>query len=67
MPAPQTAALHRALALISEGWSIAAASREAGINRSAVGRYIRRQTRPICPCCGQEVIESRVVRAPDAK
>ena len=67
MPAPQTEALHRALALIAEGWSIAAASREAGINKSAVTRYIQRQTRPICPCCGQEVIASRVVRAPDTK
>ena len=67
MPAPQTEALHRALALIAEGWSISAASREAGINKSAVTRYIQRQTRPICPCCGQEVIASRVVRVPDAK
>ena len=64
MPAPQTPALHRALALIAEGWSISAASREAGINKSAVSRYIQRQTRPICPCCGQEVIKSRVVRTP---
>ena len=64
MPAPQTEALHRALALIAEGWSISAASREAGINKSAVSRYIQRQTRPICPCCGQEVIKSRVVRTP---
>ena len=67
MRAPRTPALHRALALIAEGWSISAASREAGINKSAVTRYIQRQIRPICPCCGQEVIPSRVVRAPDNK
>ena len=34
MPAPQTEALHRALALISEGWSITAAAKEAGINKA---------------------------------
>ncbi len=62
MPAPQTPALHRALAIISDGWSITAAAKEAGINKSAVSKYLARQRRPICPCCGQEVIESRVVR-----
>lgn len=61
MPAPQTPALHRALALISEGWSITAAAKEAGINKSAVSKYLARQRRPICPCCGQEVIASRII------
>ena len=37
-----------ALALISEGWSTAT-SREAGINKSAVSKYLARQRRPICP------------------
>ena len=67
MPAPQTPALHRALALIAEGWSVPAAAKEVGMQRSAIYAYIKRQTRPICPCCGQEVIASRVVRAPDNK
>lgn len=55
MARPKSPALIRALAMVAEGSTHAAAARATGLHRSTVVRTINPPIKQKCPCCGKTV------------